>query len=297
MAGPGFTDPGTRREGDPSPEIQAILEAIQDAMGLPWLPFPWQAYARQPTILKLFWSRLSAATGSEVFLRESLAIAGSVHMGVSSWFHPSADVSLSGSGSEGVTLAHALDAFEFGFPQLLIQQAALARLLRGLEAGVEGNALPRVRPSPFRHQELTPPSWERLDPETRAAAEELRAAWSIPQTSVEILSLARWPGFLRRAVADLKAVRMRPEYRTWRRRVADMGEDALDRLRPRVSLPEAELRKALRETQTWAARADRLKDMTRSFTIILPSLILDNSLLRMAAAAWMPAEEAYSGRP
>lgn len=296
MAGTGRIGAESLRKREAPPELQAVMDDIQDTMALPWLPFPWAAYSRQGAVLDLFWKRLRDLTGNELFLRESLAIAGTVHMGISSWYRPAGGIRLAGLDMEPFSLSRELDAFEFGNPQLLIQQMALSRMLRGETVGREGKTVPRARPGPFRWPGLEYPAWEDLPAETSALVRNVRHAWSLPHPVPDVLALAKWPAFLEHAWAELKAWRVRPEYRAMVREIADMGEDALERLRPRTEIREGELGAALEKSGAWPSGVDRLKDQVLSFTMILPGLILDNALLRTAAAAWRePVPE--GGRP
>lgn len=286
MAGMGRSGAGILRKAEAPPEARALLEEVQDTLGLPWLPFPWAAYARRPAVLKLFWRGLKELSANDLFLRESLALAATAHLGVAAWYRPAGGVHLSGSSGEP-TLARELDAFEYGFPQLLIQQTALARLLGGHGVGGAGKAVAR-RPSPFRHPEIDYPEWEELEPSVQELVRHVRQAWSLPQAVPEALALAKWPAFLEPAWDDLKSWRLRPEYRALKRRLADLGEEALERLRPPAALPAEELRRALESAGEWPAGADRLKDQVQSFILILPGLIVDNAILRAASAAWRP---------
>lgn len=285
MAGTGHIGAEILRKAEAPPDLRPVLEEIQDAMGLPWLPFPWAAYARRPAILRLFWSRLGPLTANDLFLRESLAVAGRVHLEVSSWYRPAPGVRLPEIAAEPPSLARELDAFEFGGPQVLIQQLALSRILGGHAVGEEGRTMPR-RPSQFRRPELEYPDWENLDPRIQSLVRQVRHAWSLPQPVPDVLALTKWPVFMQHGWEEIRAWRLRPEYRALRRKVAEMGEDALERLRPRASLEHGELAAAIGFPEEGHGAIDGLKDQVLSFTLILPGMIIDNALLRMAAAAW-----------
>lgn len=286
MAGTGHIGTEILRKAEAPPDLRPVLEEIQEAMGLPWLPFPWATYARRPALLRLFWSRLSAFTANDLFLRESLAIAGSAHLEASSWYRSASGIRLAEIAGENPSLSRELDAFEFGNPQVLIQQLALSRLLAGHEVGEDGRGMPR-RPAPFRHPEIDYPDWDSLDPGLQALVRHIRHAWSLTMPVPEALALAKWPRFLEHGWEEIRAWRLRPEYRSLRRKVAAMGEDALERLRPRLKpLTGPELAAALADAEEGHGGLDRLKDQVMSFTLILPGMILDNALLRMAAASW-----------
>lgn len=295
MAGMGGSGAGILRKAEAPPEARALLDDVQDTLGLPWLPFPWAAYARRPAVLRLFWKGLRDLSANDLFVRESLALAATAHLGVTAWYRPAGGVRLSGSAGDPA-LSHELDAFEYGFPQLLIQQTALARLLCGHGVGGTGKAVAR-RPSPFRHPEIDVPEWEELEPPAQELVRHLRQAWSLPHAVPEALALAKWPGFLEPVWDELRAWRLRPEYRALKRRLADLGEEALERLRPPAALPADGLRRALEMAGEWPAGADRLKDQVQSFTLILPGLIVDNALMRAAAAAWRPQGRSGKARP
>lgn len=281
------------RKAEAPREVRDVLEDIQGIMSLPWLPFPWAEYARRPAVLKLFWGRLRELTANDIFLRESLAIAAATHMGVSSWYRPA-----SGGRRAGLSdplLERELDVFEYGNPQLLIQHAVLSHLLSGRAVGQEGRALPR-RSGPPRGPEIDYPSWEDLDAPTQALVRHVRHAWSLAHPVPDILALAKWPRFLEHAWEELRVWRLRPEYRSLRNRLAEMGEDALERLRPRTELPASALKEALLEGGEWPEGAERVKDQVLSFTLILPGMILDNALMRRACEAWREKNGAGRGR-
>jgi hypothetical protein len=244
-------------------------------------------------VLKLFWSRLRDLTANDIFLRESLAIAATTHMGVSTWYRPASGSRLAGLGDP--LLERELDAFEFGNPQLLIQHAALSHLLSGLAVGQEGRALPR-RSGPAPGPEIDYPSWEELDAPTQALVRHVRHAWSLAHAVPDILALAKWPRFLEHAWEELRVWRLRPEYRALRNRLAEMGEDALARLRPRTELPASAFKEALQAGDEWPEGAERVKDQVLSFTLILPGMILDNALMRRAADAWREKHGSGRGR-
>jgi hypothetical protein len=281
------------RKAEAPREARAALEEIQDMMALPWLPFPWAAYARRPAVLELFWGRLRGFTANDLFLRESLAIAAATHMGVSSWYRPASGERRAGLGDP--QLDRELDAFEYGNPQLLIQHAALTHLLAGRTVGQEGRALPR-RSGPPRGPEIEYPSWEELDASTQALVRHVRHAWSLAHAVPDILALAKWPRFLEHAWEELRVWRLRPEYRSLRNRLAEMAEDALERLRPRTELPAEAFKQALQKGGEWPEGAERVKDQVLSFTLILPGMILDNALLRRAAEAWREKSGSGKGR-
>ena len=158
MAGTGHVQAGILRGAEAPPESRAVLAQVQDAMGLPWLPFPWAAYARGPAVLKLFWARLRAVTGNDLFLREAVAIAGSVHRGASPWYRPAEGIRLASRSREHPTLFRELDAFAIGLPQLQIQHLALARLMGGHGVGRDGWTVPR-HAGAARRPEIDGPAW------------------------------------------------------------------------------------------------------------------------------------------
>src|SRR5687767_14582958 len=103
-----------------SPENRALLTEIQDALGIPWAPANWRAYALCPLAMRLLWERLLPLILSDSFLKESLGITRTVYRDVAGWYQPAADVEL--TPSDRARIQWELDAFEYGNGQLLLQQ-------------------------------------------------------------------------------------------------------------------------------------------------------------------------------
>ncbi len=255
------------------PEVRARLDEIQDVMGLPWSPDNWRAYARYPEMLRLFWEQLRPATERDRFLRDALGIAERAYRDVSGWYQPEYTPRLAREDRE--QLAWELDAFEFGAPQLLIQQAVLSRALRGEVVG-RGTGGERRRPSAYRQPEIRLVN-ERSAPEpVKRLYQEIKRTLGLPLVSAECRALAKWPELLQSAWEDVKRWRERPEYRSLRLELAWLGDEAAARVRPAVRLDEP----ALRAATGSSAALENLRLMVALFTDLLPELIVAGALFR-----------------
>lgn len=267
-----------RKEETP-PEIRSVLEDIQDTMGIPWAPVNWRSYARYPRVLQLFWERLKPAVATEGFLKEALNIAELAYRDVSAWYLPSSRIILASQDRQ--PLQWELDALEYGNPQLLIQQAALTRIVRGLYAGREGPPRARSRPSPYRHPELVMVSEEEAPEPIRQLYQDIKRTIDLPLVTSDYQTLAKWPGFLVPAWDDVKRWRARDEYRRLEYRIAERAEMAAGRLTPPVGVDPAELRAAAGSQE----EHEGLLALVQLFTHLLPGLIVNIALFRIAATA------------
>ena len=117
------------KKAEAPPEIRVRYGEIQDAMGVPGPPANWTAYAAHPGVMRLFWERLAPAVTAERFLRDALAIAEPAYRAVAGWCRPSHNTAL--PEHDRRRIGWELDAVELGNPQLLIQQTAPSRAIRG----------------------------------------------------------------------------------------------------------------------------------------------------------------------
>src|SRR5207253_10725777 len=134
-----------------------LLDDIQDTMGIPWPPANWLSYAWYPDVMQLFWRRLKPAVDTESFLRDALNITEHTYREAARWYRPNYQATL--TDEERARIQWELDAFEFGNPQLLMQQAALSRVFRSDAAGRDGPSEPRPfearsLPQRFRQPEM-----------------------------------------------------------------------------------------------------------------------------------------------
>jgi len=265
-----------------SPEIRARFEDIQDTMGVPWPPANWRAYAMYPDVMKLFWERLKPAVATDPFLRDALEITERAYRGASDWYRPGYRPELSADDLRRIEWE--LDAFEFGNPQLLIQQAALSRALRGETAGQEGGAQPRRQPNAYRGPEISMIDEQQAAEEVKRLYQDIKQTLGLPVVNSDYQALAKWPGFFGPAWSDAKQWRQRNEYRRLQQELGRMADEAAGRLRPAVRLDEREVRDALGEP----AEFENLERMVPMFTQLLPGLILNDALFRIAAAGGRP---------
>ncbi len=264
------------------PETRALLEDVQDTMGIPWPPASWRVYARYPRAMQLFWERLKPAVAAENFLREAIAITETAYRDASRWYLPSHLIDLAEGDRPAVQWE--LDAFEFGNPQLLIQQAALTRMMRGLIAGREGKAESRRHPSSYRQPEIRMIDEQEASGPIQELYEDIRHTLGLPFVNSDYQALAKWPAFLLPAWDDVKRWHQRQEYRRLEYQLAEKAEMAATRLHPAVGADPAELQSTLGS----AEERETLHHLVQLFTQLLPGLIVNDALFRIAATAGQP---------
>ncbi|HZO87665.1 MAG TPA: halocarboxylic acid dehydrogenase DehI family protein [Chthonomonadaceae bacterium] len=259
------------------PEAQALLEDIQNTLGIPWQPANWRTYARYPDLLRLFWERVKPATATEPFLEDALAITERAYQDAMQWYWPSYQVDT--TEAERERIAWEIDAFEFGNPQLLILQVALSRALQGQTVGQPGSNPPRRAPSPYRQPQIEMVDAEHAPPDVRQLYESIKQTLGLPLVNSDYQALAKWPEFLRGAWEDIKPWRDREEYQRLIAELTQMAEERADRLRPEIGFDEGEIRAAL------AGQADleEIRQQVDTFTRLLPGLIVNDALFRISA--------------
>ncbi|HZO89048.1 MAG TPA: halocarboxylic acid dehydrogenase DehI family protein [Chthonomonadaceae bacterium] len=263
-------------------QVKALLDDIQDTMAIPWPPTNWLAYGLYPDVMQLFWERLRPAVATEEFLNDALSITEHAYREASRWYRPNFNPVL--TDEERARIQWELDAFEFGNPQLLIQQAALSRILRWEAAGQSGPAHPRLLPQRYRQPEMHLIEERQASDMILQLYEDIRRTLDVPVISADYEALAKWPQFLQPAWDDIKPCLNRPEYRSLQEEIARMGQEAEARLRPQVEIHEQEIRAALGDP----AEFDTLEYMVSEFTRMMPGLIVTDALLRIGAAGGQP---------
>ena len=265
-----------------SPEVRAKLEQIQDAMGLAWAPANWQAYAMYPEILDLFWERLAPMIGTGTFVNDALQIAQRAYDDVARWYHPGAPHEF--ESPHRAKIERELDALEFGNGQLLLMQAALDQALRAGRAGAGGAVIPRPARGHFRKPEIRMVEEEEASEEVRRLYADIRKTLELPIVNSDYKALAKWPTLLRRAWGEVKRVRDREDYRFLTSSIAFAAERAAQRQPRAVQITEAEVRGVLRDN----ADTENLYRMVGMFSALLPGLIVNDAIVRVAVAGGKP---------
>ena len=120
--------------------------------------------------------------------------------------------------------------------------------------------------------------------------QDVKRTLGLPVVNSDYQALAKWPSFFQPAWDDARQWRERDEYRRLQREIAQLGDEAATRLRPAVRLDEREVRDAVGDP----AEFDNLRRMVEMFTGLLPGLILNDALFRIAAADGQPV---FAPRP
>jgi hypothetical protein len=270
------------RKEKASREIGALLEDIQDTMGIPWPPANWRSYAMYPGMMRLFWERLKPAVATEGLVHDALEIAGRAYHEAGAWYRP--DYAFEVAGEDRQRMQWELDAFEFGNAQLLIQQVALSRALEGRVVGMEGCAEPRQRPSPYRRPEIHMIPEEQAPAEVKALYRDIEETLGLPIVNSDYQALAKWPAFLAPAWADVKVWRRRDEYQRLRQELALLAEAAADRLPQPLQLEAGEVEAVLGSPD----EAGNVRGLVAMFTQLMPGLIANDALFRVGVATCVP---------
>ncbi len=280
MAGTPLVQPVEKERA--TPQVRALLEDIQDTMGIPWPPANWRSYAMYPPAMRLIWERLRPSVATEQFLEDALRISGFAYQRAGSWYRPRYRLEL--PGGEQARIEWELDAFEFGNPQLLIQQAAISRALRGQTVGRQGTAQPRQAPSAYRRPEIRMVDEQEAPDEVKGVYRDLKETLAVPVISSDYQALAVWPAFLRRAWEDARQWLQREEYERLLMDLSLMAAEAAGRLSPPLRLEEHELQALLPDR----GDQENLRRLVQTFTHLLPGLIANDALFRVGVAGGRP---------
>lgn len=260
-----------------SARMRAILKDIQDTMGVPWPPALWRAYANYPEAMHLFWGRLRPAVATESFLQESLGISERAYREASNWYRPGFRPPV--PEKERRQILWELDALEFGNPQLLIQQVALTRALRGETVGREGRAGRRQHASSYREPEIQLVGEREAPDEVKRIYRDIKRTMRLPLINSDYQALGKWPAFLKLAWEDTKQWLQRDEYQRLEQELSHMAEEAANRLQPPLRIDREELLKAVGSPE----KLEELEQTMELFSCLLPGLTLNDALFRIAA--------------
>ncbi len=267
------------KKSEASPAVRTLLDDIQDTMGTPWPPTNWRAHAMYPAAASLFWERIRPAVATEEFLRAALAITERAYSEAVNWYQPSYRPDVPEEARQQIQWE--LDAFDFGNPQLMIQEAALHRALEGQVAGRLAPMEWRRYPSPYRRPEIRMIEEAEAPPEVRLIYEDIKRTLDLPIVNADYQAMAKWPAFLQQAWGDVKRWREREEYQRTKQALALMAQEAAQRLSPPLRIAAHELEAALPD----AEERENLRRMVALFDQLLSGLTLNVALFRVGAAA------------
>lgn len=264
------------------PEARALLDDVERTMGLPWPPASWLTYAQFPGVMRLFWERLKPSVATEESLEDALGITARAYREVGKWYRPRFRPSLPPEVRQRIEWE--IDAFEFGNPQLLIQQAALSRALRGSTVGRERPAEPRRHPIGYRRSEIRLIDEQSAPPEVGQLYADIRQTLDVPVLSSDYQALGKWPAFLGPASEDAKPWLLSDEYSRLLLDLSLMAAEAAGRLTQPLRIGQDELLAALPN----AGDRQVLQQAVGLFTHLLPGLIANDALFRLGIAAGRP---------
>lgn len=261
------------------PEARALLDDVERAMGIPWPPASWRTYAQFPGAMRLFWERLKPSVATEEFLEEALGITARAYSEVGKWYRPRFRPSLPPEVRRRIEWE--IDAFEFGNAQLLVQQAALSRALRGSTVGRERPAEPRRHPVGYRRSEVGMVDEQGAPPEVAQLYADIKQTLDVPVLSSDYQALGKWPAFLGPAWQDVRPWLQNDEYSRLLLDLSLMAAEAAGHLTQPLRIAQDELLAAL------PGPGDRqvLQQAVGLFTHLLPGLIANDALFRLGIAA------------
>lgn len=267
-----------------------MLDEIQDALGIPWAPASWRAYAVYPEAMALMWRHVAPVLRTGTFLKEALSITRFAYADVQTWFP--AGVPLELSLSDQRMIRWEIDAFEFGNPQVLLQQLMLVEAFASeLPAHAERPEFelpdaPFVSPSPYRLPEVQLVEEAAAPENVRRVYADIQATLGIALVNTDYQALAKWPDFLERAWAEVKPWVNAPTYGSLCLRVREQGQAAIGRLGGIEPGLRGDLERLLSEDER-----EHLFSMIAEFTELTPELIVVDALFRVQASRAAPVDE------
>lgn len=266
------------KKSEAPPEIKKLLEDIQETLGVPWPPANWRGYAAYPQVMQLFWERLRPAVAADSFLRDALELTELAYGEVAKWYRPSYHLELLDEDRHRIQWE--LDAFEYGNPQLLVQQTALDWALAGRTAGCETSPAPRRHASFYRQPEIQMIDEQEASQEVKELYEDMKRALGLPFVNSDYQALAKWPAFLKPAWEDIRPWRLREEYLSVQQELVRLAERAAGRMCPPIQLEVNEIKEAAGSP----AAFENLQQTVKVFSGLLPALIINDALFRVGAA-------------
>jgi hypothetical protein len=264
----------------PSSDVRELFREIQDALGIPWVPAPFQVYGTNPPLLALFWSRLAPVASTQGFLESAMMLLKEGGREVARWeMEPFA---LPRRTQDRGALAKTLDALLFGNAQLMLVQTVLSGLLREEAVGrqAEGDAgLSRPQPGPFRRHPLATLNPEEAPEESKRLLADIRQGLGLKALPVDYTVLARWPEFLGPLWRAIQASRAHDEYFELCGRLTWLAEGAVAQLSPAASLDTREVRVLLGDDPEAFAQLVRQVEI---LTAMCPATLVNDLLGRQA---------------
>jgi hypothetical protein len=288
LVGPHTAPAGTR----------ALFDDIQDVMGVPWVAALWQAYAAYPGVLRLFWRAVRPVTASAAFLDATLDLTRVAHASVARWYEPGpAVLGLALPPTVRRQVTWELDAFEYGNPQLLLQQHMIVRALsREPSSSAAPPPLPSVARgvSAFRRPEIRMVGDDEAPAPVRGTFERIRAVLGLPVVNSDYRALAKWPDLLAITWSDIEGWFGFNSYLALRAELSQTATAMAGAVMGEVELDPAEVRNALSESVEWHT----LERLMALFAGLLPGLIVNVAMIRRAVDRAAPVSpRAAEGAP
>lgn len=278
--------PVTKRQAPP--EVRALLDEIQDALGIPWAPASWRAYALYPEAMVLLWKRLEPATRDPRFLSESLDITRAAYSDAQVWFREAQRLELSAADQRAIRWE--IDAFEFGNPQVMLQQHLLVEALTSTTAAQGADAFGESElrlQSPYRYPEVQLVEEPGAPENVRRVYADIQRTLGTALVNTDYQALAKWPECFEAAWRQVKPWLRSPEYVTLCQRIRWMGQAALERLPALEPIPAEALERAVGS----ADDREHLLGMVAEFTELTPELIAVDALFRVQVARAAVSDE------
>ena len=134
-------------EAEAPPPTREIFDEVRHSLGVPVIPPLYQAYAAYPQFLEMHWQAFRPAVESRQFFLLGARLAAESYTRAHNYFDVGslAPRELHGNGTAGLSLAQALDYYQYLDPLLLLIASAQMQAFEG-PAGSE-----QIAPEPAQH--------------------------------------------------------------------------------------------------------------------------------------------------
>jgi len=272
-----------KAEGD----IQRVYHEIRQSLRVTGVNLNFRTWAAFDKFLPAVWDELRPNVETSLFADAAQDLREMALRSAES-FRPSESDSHPPLGeSRSYQIRAALELYDAINPKLLVLTSAVLQALQGERiAGVAGADPPKIaRGEPAKMYAMEMEDEKPAEKVLRRLFKDIRKTLSLPRINSDYRTLALWPDYLARAWNRLRPLCPRPDFA---RAAAELRERsrALARTLPfRISLTLGRVRELGED-------AERVLETTQSFEQLLPTLILNMTLLQLD---WKRTNHAAAG--